>query len=92
MRSAAYPPEVKITDVFKMNMMMSDLLLEENDRIVICGSVNVMDHTNNTLAHMAQFSPALVKKMTTLFQVRFHGPPLAIHCPRDCCIFKGTST
>jgi hypothetical protein len=92
MRNGVYPPELKITDIIKVNMMISDILLEENDRLVICGSVNVLDHEKNTLAHMVQFSPAVVKKMTTLFQVMVAEPPLAIHCPRDCYIFKGTST
>lgn len=68
MRNGVYPPELKITDIIKVNMMISDILLEENDRLVICGSVNVLDHEKNTLAHMVQFSPAVVKKMTTLFQ------------------------
>lgn len=92
MRNGVYlPEEVKILDVIKVNMMTSDVLLEENDRMVVCGSVNVMDHANSTLAHMAQFSPSLVKKMTTLFQVKFAEPALAIQCPSDCFILKGTS-
>jgi hypothetical protein len=63
------PEEVKIADVFKAQMMVSDIMFEEDDRVIVCGSVNVMDHSHTTLAHMAQFSPSLTKKATTLFQV-----------------------
>jgi hypothetical protein len=79
MRNSVYPPETKIADVVKTNMMMADILLEENDRLVICGSVNVMDHEKNTLAHMIQMTPSVVKKMTTLFQVTVAEPPLTIN-------------
>jgi hypothetical protein len=72
--------------------MMTDILLEENDQLVICGSVNVMDHSKSSLALMAQMTPALGKKMATIFQVTFAEPPLAINCPEHCYIFKGTLT
>jgi hypothetical protein len=71
MRNGVYPTETKIEDVFKVNMMTADILLEENDRVVICGSANMLDHEKNTLAHMVQMTPAIVKKMTTIFQVTF---------------------
>ena len=92
MRNGVYPPEVKIADVVKVNMMTADLLIEENDRFVICGAVNVLDHEKNTLAHMVQMTPSVVKKMSTVFQVTFADPPLAINYPRECYIFKYTST
>jgi hypothetical protein len=45
-RNPVFPLDVKIVDVIKTNMMMTDILLEENDRMIVCGSVNVMDHEN----------------------------------------------
>jgi menaquinone-dependent protoporphyrinogen IX oxidase len=89
-RNGMIPPHVKVVDVIRANFMMIDILLEENDRLVICGSVNMMDHDKSSLAFMAQMTPALGKKMTTLFQVTFAEPPLAINCPEHCYIFKGT--
>ena len=77
-RGGAIPPSVKIENVIKANFMMTDILLEENDRLVICGSVNVQDHDKNSMALMTQMTPSLAKKMTTLFQVTFAEPPLAI--------------
>ena len=90
-RNGMIPPDVKIVDWIKANIMMSDILLEENDRLVICGSVNVMDHEKSTLALMAQMTPTIVKKMSTLYQVTFVDPP-SINYPKHGYTFKGTST
>jgi hypothetical protein len=75
------PPETKVADLMKVNTMTMDILMEENDRIVICGSTNAMDLEKNTMAHMVQMTPAIAKKMSTLFQVTFAEPPLAINNP-----------
>jgi hypothetical protein len=91
-RGAGIPPDVKIENVIKANFMMIDILLEDSDRAVICGTVNVQDHDKNTLAFMTQMTPALAKKMSTLFQVTFTELPLAINYPWHCYIFKGSST
>lgn len=72
------PDEVSVQNLFKTNMMMLDVLLEEDDRAIICGSVSVMDSAKVTLAHMVQFNPSLVKKMTTLFQVKITEPTKAV--------------
>ena len=83
-----FPQDVKIVDVMRTNLMMLDIILEENDRLVVCGSVNMMDHENNNLAFMAQMTPAIMKKMSTLFQVTFTESPLAINYPWHCYIFN----
>ncbi|PSN30162.1 hypothetical protein C0J52_27760 [Blattella germanica] len=64
--------KAKITDLMKVNLMMMDIMLEEDDRSIICGTVNVMDHKNSKLSDLSHYSPALVKKATTLFQVYLH--------------------
>jgi hypothetical protein len=66
------PDEVKTVDIFKVNMMIMDILLEEDDRSVICGIVLIIDHFNTTLKHMAQYSPSFAKKTITLLQVRIY--------------------
>jgi hypothetical protein len=79
MRNGLHSPEqIMVTDLFKTNMMILDVLLEEDDRSIVCGSVNVMDSSKITLAHLAQFNPSLVKKMTTLFQVKITEPTKAV--------------
>jgi hypothetical protein len=91
-RNGVYPPDVKIEDAIKANFMMSDILLEENDRLVICGSVNMMDHEKSSLAFWTQMTPTLGKKMTTLFQVTLAEPPLALNYPKRCYTSTGSST
>jgi hypothetical protein len=72
------PDQVSIQSLFKTNMMMLDVMLEEDDRSIVCGTVNVMDSASVSLAHIAQFNPSLVKKMTTLFQVKITEPTKAV--------------
>jgi hypothetical protein len=55
-----------------VNMMIMDVLLEEDDRAVICGAVIIIDHSNVTMSHLVQYSPSFAKKTTTLLQVRVH--------------------
>jgi hypothetical protein len=80
-RFAVLPPETKFVDLIKANTMMMDILMEEKDRIVICGSTHVFDLQKLTIAHMVEVTPAIVKKISTLFQVKFAEPPLAINYP-----------
>jgi phosphopantetheine adenylyltransferase len=87
-RMGAQPPETKVADLMKLNMMTMDILMEESDRIVICGFTNMVDFEKNTLAHMIQMTPAIAKKMSTVFQVTFVEPPLTINCTKDCYILK----
>jgi hypothetical protein len=90
-RNVLLPPDVKIVDMMRTNLMILDIILEENDRVVICGSVNVMDHDNMNMALMVQMTPAIMKKMSTLFQVTYAEPPIAVNYPWHCYIFKGIS-
>ena len=66
------PEQVKVADIFKVNMMIMDVLLEEDDRAVICGAVFIVDHSNVTMSHLVNYSPSFAKKTTTLLQVRVH--------------------
>jgi hypothetical protein len=73
MRIGVHSPErVKVADIFKVNMMVMDVLLEEDDRTVICGAVIIIDHSNVTMSHLVQYSPSFAKKTTTLLQVGVH--------------------
>ena len=83
-RNGVFPPDVKVVDWIRANLMMQDIILEENDRMIICGAVNVMDHENANLSLIVQMTPAIMKKMSTLFQVTFVEPPLAINYPWHC--------
>lgn len=63
------PSKVKIQTMMKVNFMMLDIMLLEDDQTTICGTVNLMDFDKVTLGHMVQMTPSVAKKMTTCFQV-----------------------
>lgn len=73
------PERVKAVDIFKANMMIMDVLLEEDDRVVICGAVFVIDHSNVTMSHLTQYSPSFAKKATTLLQEGYQFRSKGIH-------------
>lgn len=73
------PDEVKTVDIFKVNMMIMDILLEEDDRSVVCGIVLIIDHLNTTIKHMVQYSPSFAKKTITLLQEGYLYRPQGIH-------------
>jgi hypothetical protein len=80
-RMGVQPPETKVADLMKVCLMTVDILMEEKDRVVICGSTDVMDYEKNTMAHVVQITPAIAKKLTTVFQVNFAEPPFATNYP-----------
>jgi len=80
MRIGVHNPErVKVADIFKVNMMIMDVLLEEDDRAVICGTVFIIDHSNVTMSHLVQYSPSFAKKTTTLLQEGYQFRSKGIH-------------
>lgn len=61
---AVYP----IDEVFKVIFMVGDLMMEEDDQMIVAGQVNIVDLKKATLAHFIHFTPAMMKKMTTLME------------------------
>lgn len=56
--------EFDIVDVFKIYVLITDFLLMEDDNFVVAGQVGILDLTNCTAEHFAQFKPDIIKKMT----------------------------
>lgn len=54
----------------RVNFMIMDLILLEDDRSTIVGQQTVLDLVGSRFEHVAQFTPATVKKAVTSFQVR----------------------
>ncbi|XP_069691386.1 retinol-binding protein pinta-like [Periplaneta americana] len=73
------PEKFKLVDMFRINIMIIDVLLEEDDRSTICGTVIVLDHSRSTLTHFTQFTPSLIKRGTTLFQEGYPMRPKGLH-------------
>lgn len=55
-------------DVMKVSTMINDILMNEDDSTIIAGQIGVIDLKGVTLQHFIQMQPALMKKMTMLFQ------------------------
>lgn len=64
------PNKIKISDVMKVNVMIMDILLEEDDTYVIKGVVGILDLADVTLGHAMQMTPSVVKKMTACSEVK----------------------
>lgn len=62
------PDQHKMLDIIKVNTMIIDILLLEDDNTVVAGQVGVCDLENCTMAHFLQFNPTFMKKMTMLNQ------------------------
>ncbi|XP_059490535.1 alpha-tocopherol transfer protein-like [Neocloeon triangulifer] len=72
--------------VFKVVMMAMDYMIREDDQMLICGIVSIIDLENVTLNHGVQMTPALIKKVMTCSQEGFplrekglnyvHTPPM----------------
>ncbi|XP_071443192.1 retinol-binding protein pinta-like [Hetaerina americana] len=78
------PKEVKFFDIFKVNFMFMDYLLSRDDRLIVAGSVSVLDMSQASLRQMAQITPAIIKPIMQYSQKGFPLRPKAfnyIHIP-----------
>jgi hypothetical protein len=58
-----------LPNYLQLNMMAMDYLVREDDQMVVCGQVNIIDLKDVTLTHASQLTPSLVKKVMTCTQV-----------------------
>lgn len=49
--------------------MAMEYLVREDDQMVVCGQVSVIDLKGVTMTHASQLTPSLVKKVMTCTQV-----------------------
>ncbi|KAG5672154.1 hypothetical protein PVAND_002307 [Polypedilum vanderplanki] len=62
------PKDYNVEEMMKVMMLCGDLMHEEDDQMIICGQVNIVDLKNATIAHFMMWTPQLMKKMTTIMQ------------------------
>ncbi|XP_055622721.1 uncharacterized protein LOC129766230 [Toxorhynchites rutilus septentrionalis] len=62
------PAECTIQDIFKVNMIFSDIMFREDDNLVVAGQIGILDLTGMTVAHVLQMNPTFAKKTTTMMQ------------------------
>eukprot|EP00095_Tigriopus_kingsejongensis_P010031 snap_masked-scaffold231_size243715-processed-gene-1.8 protein:Tk10031 transcript:snap_masked-scaffold231_size243715-processed-gene-1.8-mRNA-1 annotation:"hypothetical protein DAPPUDRAFT_200654" len=74
--SLKYSPE----EVMRANMMItSAMVLKEIDfQAQVCGGVIIQDASGTTMGHVTQFSPAVGKKMMTIYEECFPSRPKAM--------------
>jgi CRAL/TRIO domain len=69
------PTAYKVEDIMKVATMIFDLMMEEDDQMIISGQIQISDMKNATVAHMLQWSPQMMKKMSVFTQ---EGSPFRI--------------
>ncbi|XP_063529629.1 uncharacterized protein LOC134740905 [Cydia strobilella] len=68
-RPGAYDPaKYSLTDVMSVMGIIMRIMYVEDDAFVVCGGVNIMDLQGATMAHVAQASAAMMKKMAVIGQ------------------------
>lgn len=73
------PKKYDILDVMKVNTIISEIIMLENDRAVVAGMVSVIDCQGITLDHMMAMTPSLMKKAVKITEDGFPLRPKAIH-------------
>lgn len=64
------PHKVTLDEVTKASCIISDVLLEEEEKATVTGYVMMMDCAGITVTHMTGYTPALMKKSMVMWQVR----------------------
>lgn len=57
-----------IQEVMRVNTMVNDILMIEDDNMVVAGQIGIIDLANVSLAHLVQIQPAFMKKLAMLWQ------------------------
>ncbi|TOF75006.1 hypothetical protein CGJ15_27120, partial [Vibrio parahaemolyticus] len=79
-RWGVYDPQlVSVDDINRASLMISDILAEEDEQTTITGSVFVGDSEGMTMAHIASFTPSLMKKSMVLWQEGYPMRPKGLH-------------
>lgn len=77
--AATNPSTINVEIFFKLNLMIYNIMVEEDDQFVICGLILFQDLTALSMGHMAHMNPATIKKSMTYFQQAHPTRPKEIH-------------
>lgn len=65
-RTGRYPTEkFTFTDIMSIANASQEICMREDDYMVICGCIQILDMTDFSTAHVLQMTPMVIKKMTT---------------------------
>lgn len=59
--------------------MLMDIVINEDDQAIIAGVIFIQDMKGLTMAHLAQMTPAIIKKSSTIFQESMPTRPKQLH-------------
>ncbi|KAK9730672.1 CRAL/TRIO domain [Popillia japonica] len=73
------PSPTALETFFKLNLMIADIIVKEDDQFVICGLMLFQDLTGMSLSHMTHMNPTITKKSMTYFQEAHPSRPKDLH-------------
>lgn len=62
------PKEFKMEDIIKTIGLVTDILANEDDHIVVAGQMIIVDFSNASFQHLLHFTPKFLKKLATMSQ------------------------
>lgn len=60
--------EYTVAELFKLNSIMTDVMILDNDNFIISGAIGIMDFTNVTKEHFNELDAICLKKIAKLNQ------------------------
>ncbi|GAB0090853.1 alpha-tocopherol transfer protein-like [Sergentomyia squamirostris] len=74
------PAKVDIIDIFRYIVMVFDIFIIDNDQWTVSGVLEVIDLANVTMAHILQFTPIYIKKLSVICQDAMPLRLKGVHC------------
>lgn len=62
------PSKFELADIFKVDSMIVDIMMMENDTFMISGGGGLWDMAGGTMNHFAGYTPSLLKKAMRIFE------------------------
>lgn len=88
-RSGVYDPsKVELSDLFKLETMILDILMLESDNFMVCGALGLLDMKEGTMAHYVTYTPALLKKIMKILQQAYPIRPKGLIYINTSTIFE----
>ncbi|KAI4466007.1 alpha-tocopherol transfer protein-related [Holotrichia oblita] len=79
LRSIPDPSIYKMEDVFKVNMMIGDIMVQEDDQYIVGGLVLFNDVSGAGVSYLTHMTPSLAKKSMTYYQDAYPTRPKELH-------------
>ncbi|KAI4466016.1 alpha-tocopherol transfer protein-related [Holotrichia oblita] len=73
------PNLIKMEDIFKVNIMLSDIMVYEDDQAMIGGLIIFNDVTGAAMSMLTHMSPSITRKALTYYQDAYPTRPKEMH-------------